>query len=250
MTFSWWTFALQAANFLVLVWLLRRFLFKPVAAMVARRKEEIARGLAEASTEKQNAVKLQHELEAQRTGIEAERRKASDEQHAQLALERKKMLEDARAEADEIRRQATQRISEERAAAATELFSHAIELAAAIAERLLRELQLPSIEAPFLNRVLDHLDRLSPTERASLISHLGTNVLTVTTAHPLDAREEAEWRTQLSQRIGDAAAIKFRTDAALIAGAEITFPHAILRFNWRDSLAAAAQEIHRNEHSG
>ena len=31
MNFSWWTFALQAVNFLILVWLLRRFLFKPVS---------------------------------------------------------------------------------------------------------------------------------------------------------------------------------------------------------------------------
>ena len=55
MSFSWWTFGLQAVNFLVLVWLLRRFLFKPVTAMVARRKEEIARGMAEVAAEKQTA---------------------------------------------------------------------------------------------------------------------------------------------------------------------------------------------------
>jgi len=75
MNFSWWSFALQAANFLILVWLLRRFLFKPVSAIVARRKEEIARGMAEASAEKQKALDLQRELEAQRAGIEAERRR-------------------------------------------------------------------------------------------------------------------------------------------------------------------------------
>jgi len=69
MNFSWWTFALQAANFLILVWLLRRFLFKPVGAIVARRKEEIARAMAEASAEKQNALNLQHDRQAQRAGI-------------------------------------------------------------------------------------------------------------------------------------------------------------------------------------
>ena len=42
----------------------------------------------------------------------------------------------------------------------------------------------------------------------------------------------------------------FRTDPALIAGAEITFPSAILRFNWRDALTTAAREINRNEHAG
>ena len=147
MNFSWWTFALQAANFLILVWLLRRFLFKPVSAIVARRKEEIARGMAEASAEKQNALNLQRDLQAQRAGIEAERQNAIEEQRAQLAAERKKMIDEARAEAEKIRNQATTQLSEERAAAAQELFSGTIELAVNLAERLLRELALPSTRA-------------------------------------------------------------------------------------------------------
>ena len=250
MNFSWWTFGLQAANFLILVWLLRRFLFKPVSAIVARRKEEIAHGMAEASAEKQNALNLQRDLQAQRAGIESERQKAIEEQRAQLAAERKKMIDEARAEAEKIRNQATTLLSEERAVAAQELFSRTIELAVNLAERLLRELDLPSTEHAFLTRVLDYLDRLSAPERTALVSHLGANSLVVTTAHPLDAREEAQWREQLGKRIGAAVGIKFNTDPALIAGAEITFPNAMLRFNWRDALTTAAREINRNEHTG
>ena len=146
MNFSWWTFALQAVNFLILIWLLRRFLFKPVTAIVARRKEEIARGMTEASAEKQKALDLQRDLQAQRAGIEAERQKAIEEQRAQLAAERKRMIDEARAEAEKIRTQAAAQLSEERAAAAQELFSQTIELAVNLAERLLRELASPSIE--------------------------------------------------------------------------------------------------------
>ena len=163
MNFSWWTFALQAANFLILVWLLRRFLFKPVSAIVARRKEEIARGMAEASAEKQKALNLQRDLQAQRAGIEAERQKAIEEQGAQLAAERKKMIDEARAEAEKIRNHAATQLSEERAAATQELFSRTIELAVNLAERLLRGLAFPSIEHAFLTRVLDYLDRLLGT---------------------------------------------------------------------------------------
>ncbi|MGA7871695.1 MAG: F0F1 ATP synthase subunit delta [Candidatus Binatus sp.] len=250
MNFSWWTFALQAVNFLILVWLLRRFLFKPVSAIVARRKEEIARGMTEVSAEKQKALALQRDLQAQRAGIEAERQKALEEQRAQLAAERKKMLDEARAEVEKIRNQATAQLTEERAAAAQELFSRTIELALNLAQRLLGELPLPSIERAFLTRVLGYLDRLPATERAALVPHPGETSIVVTTAHPLDAREEAEWREQLANRIGAAAGIRFNADPALIAGAQITFPNAILRFNWRDALTLAASEINRNEHAG
>jgi F-type H+-transporting ATPase subunit b len=250
MSFSWWTFALQAANFLILVWLLRRFLFKPVTAIVARRKEELARGTAEASEEKQKALNVQRELQTQRAGIEAERQRAMEELRAQLAAERKKMVDEARAEAEKIRAQAIAQLSEEHDAAAQELFSQTADLAVNIAQRLLGEVALPSIEHAFLSRVLDQLDRLADAERTTLITNLGTNALIVTTAHPLDASEEAQWREQLGKRLGVAADIKFNSDPALIAGAEITFPTAILRFNWRDALTAAASEINRNDHPG
>ena len=250
MNFSWWTFALQAVNFLILVWLLRRFLFKPISAIVARRKEEIARAMTEASAEKQNALNLQRDLQAQRAGIEAELQKAIEEQRAQLTAERVKMVEQARAEVDEIRNRAATQLSEERAAAAQELFARTIELAVNLAERLVRELALPSIEHAFLTRVLGYLDHLTSQEQSALVARLGANPLVVTTAHPLDAREEAEWREQLGKRLGVAVAMKFNSDPALIAGAEITFPNAILRFNWRDTLTTAAKEINRDEHAG
>ncbi len=118
------------------------------------------------------------------------------------------MIDEARAEAENIRKQAATQLSEERAAAAEELFSRTIELAVHLAELLLRELAIPSIEHAFLNRVLDYLDRLSAQERAALISHLGETALVVTTAHPLDAREEAQWREQLGKRIGAAGGHK------------------------------------------
>lgn len=250
MKFSWWTFALQAVNFVILVWLLRRFLFKPVSAIVARRKEELARGMAEVTAEKQTALNLQHDLQAERAGIEVERQKAFDEQRAQLAAEGKRIIDQARAEADKIHNQVTMQLSEERTAAGQELFSRTIELALKLAERLLRELALSSTEHAFLLRVLDYLDRLPAADRAALISHLGANSLVVKTAHQLDASEEAQWHEQLTKRIGAIAGIEFKSDPALIAGAEILFPSAILRFNWRDSLATAASEINRNDHAG
>jgi F-type H+-transporting ATPase subunit b len=250
MNFSWWTFALQAANFLILIWLLQHFLFKPVSAIVARRKEEIARGLSEAAAEKQSAIQSKQELETQKAALEGEREKVISEHHAQFAVERKKILEEARAEANEILEQARKRMAEERGAAVEELFSRAIGVASSLAERLLRELALPSIEHPFLERVTEYLDRLPEQERASLVSQLGSNALIVTTARQLNPMEEAEWCEQLKKRIGASATITFRADCSLIAGTEISFPHAILRFSWRESLAAAAKEIRGNEHSG
>jgi F-type H+-transporting ATPase subunit b len=247
MNFSWWTFSLQAANFLILVWLLQRFLFKPVKAIVAQRKEEISRALTEASVEKESAERLKHEIEARRSQIGTERQKMLDEGRAQLSAERQKILEEAHGEAEKVRDQALKRLDEERTAAANELFERTIALATNLAERLLRELAVPSIERPFLGRVMDYLDQLSAEERAKLFPRAGAGTLLVTTAHPLGDQEQAQWREQLAKRLATDFSIKFSADPALIAGTVITFPQAILRFNWRDSLAVAVKEFHTDE---
>jgi len=248
MNFSWWTFALQAANFLILVWLLQRFLFKPVKAIVARRKEEIARALSEASAEKESAERLKQEIEAERTQIGAERQKMIDEARVQLSAERQKIIEDARDEGEKIRKQTSKRLDEERAVAASELFERTVALATNLAERLLRELAGSSMEQPFLGSVIAYLDQLPAQERTKLLPPSGDGTLLVTTAHPLGVPEQSQWREQLAKRLRADLGIKFSADPGLIAGTVITFPHAILRFNWRDSLTAALKELHGNEH--
>jgi F-type H+-transporting ATPase subunit b len=248
MNFSWWTFALQAANFLILVWLLQRFLFKPVEAIVARRKEEISRALSEASAQKESVERLRQEIEASRSQIVVERQKMIDTERGLLSAERHKIIEEARSEAEKVRDQALKRLDEERAGASDKLFQQAIELATNVAERLLREVALTSIEQPFLLRVIDYLDRMPPEERARLLPRNGESTLLVTTAHPLGNQEQSDWQDHLAKKLGVPFNINFENDLDLIAGAVVTFPHAILRFNWRDSLTLVMKELQRNEH--
>ncbi len=249
MNFSWWTFALQAANFLILIWLLQRFLYKPVKTIVARRKEEISDALTEASAEKKAAEQLKQEVEAIRSAINLERQKMIDEAHALLSVEREKIIEEARGEAEKVRGQSLRRLEEERIAASQELYERTVELASNLAERLLSEIAEGSIEQPFLRRVINYLDQMPAEERAKLLPRNGASNMSVTTAHPLDAREQSDWQEQLAKRLGTGLAITFNTDPTLIAGTVLTFPHAILNFNWRDSLALALKELHGNESS-
>jgi len=247
MTFDWWTFALQAVNFVILVWLLKRFLFKPVAAIVARRKEEISHALAAAQAAEQNAEQARRELEARRAQIEAARRAMVEEERARLAEEGKKMLEAARAEGEQLKQTMLKRLEEERAAITNEVFEQAAELAVVLATRLLQEVAASSLEQVFLQRVLEHLDRLSEAERAALYSAGNTQPLLIATAHTLSADEQQQWRSSLAKRLGNSPSFAFTTEPDLIAGAELRFPNATLRFNWRDSIAVARREMVSHE---
>ncbi len=251
MSFSWTTFALQAVNFLVLVWLLKRFLFKPVGAIVAERKMEIARVQAEAETARQSAEEARKEFESRQAQIAAERQGIIDHARTQLANERGRMLEAARADIEKLKAAASKRVEEERGTASRELFERSIQIAVGLAQRLLQQFSAPGLEELFLERALDHLDHLSAADRAALISEFGRDgaQLIVTTAYPLSPAGESKWRATLSERLGEHSQIMFVTDKDLIAGAELKFPHAILHFSWRDALADAQRELIRNEHA-
>ena len=66
MRIDWWTLALQAANFLVLVWLLQHFLYRPVLGIIAERQQRTDGVIAEANAAKAAAEGLRAELEQQR----------------------------------------------------------------------------------------------------------------------------------------------------------------------------------------
>ena len=252
MSFSWTTFGLQAVNFLVLVWLLKRFLLKPVGAIVARRRQEISSAQAAADAARQSAEKARKDFESRQSQIEAQRQIVLDQGRAQLADERSKMIEEARAEIAKLKSATLKHVDEERDSAAHEVFDSAVKIAMRLAQRLLQQFAAPRLEELFLYRVLDHLDHLAPAERAALLGQFGHDggQLIVATAYPLGPESESKWRVALSERLGGRSQIAFTTDTGLIAGAELKFPHAILRFSWRDAIADVQRELNQHEHAG
>ena len=76
MLIDWFTVAAQAVNFLILVWLLKRFLYKPVLAAIDEREKRIATQLQDAEKKKAEALKEQtdflhknEEFEQQRAAL-------------------------------------------------------------------------------------------------------------------------------------------------------------------------------------
>jgi len=63
MLIDWFTIGAQALNFLILVWLLKRFLYKPILHAVDAREKRIAGELADADAKKAEAQKERDEFQ-------------------------------------------------------------------------------------------------------------------------------------------------------------------------------------------
>lgn len=88
MAIDWITIAAQIINFLILVWLLRRFLYGPVIRAIAEREKTIR-------TRLENAERVKQEADAEAVKLRKTRGEIEDRRHELLA--------DARSEAEEVR---------------------------------------------------------------------------------------------------------------------------------------------------
>ncbi len=98
MQIDWLTVAAQIANFLVLIWLLQRFLYRPITDAMAQREARIEDRLSDAKTRRREA-------EEEAEGLHKERE--------ELENSRQEMLQEARAEADELKQRLEQDIRDE-----------------------------------------------------------------------------------------------------------------------------------------
>jgi F-type H+-transporting ATPase subunit b len=127
----------QAVNFLVVLFILQRFAYKPLLAMMDKRKSEIANALANADKVKQEAAAKQAEYEKQ---LETQRREGQESiarATAQSEKVRAEIIGKANGEAEEIRTKARAEADYERKQAAAQLQREAADLSLAITQKVL-----------------------------------------------------------------------------------------------------------------
>jgi len=243
MSVSWWTIALQAINFLVLVWLLHRFLYRPALAVMARRKELVEEAFEKADHAKQASEAEQERFKAKEAELDESRQALLTRTHAEIAADREKVMAEAHKQADTLLDETRRQLAEERKAALSEVKSEVVDLARAMATRLLTQLSdgagaKSALADAALTGVSSHLDGLPEDERHTLADDLehASEALRVVTASELDAPARERWQAALNERLGRTVTIQFQTDPALIGGAELRFPHAVISLAWSEQL--------------
>lgn len=250
MRLDWSTLALQLINFAILVWLLQRFLYRPVLRVIDARRQASDTRYAEAQRVADTARRQLAEVETQRAGVAADRAAAltvAREEARQLADTRRAEAErDAKALLDETR----QTLARERESLLAEASRTALDLAAEMARRVLAEIPESLRLEGWLERIDGHLKSLPPAERAELSGELAAGAsLRVVSAWAVPIEAEERWRRRLRETLGTDAAVAFETNAALIGGAELRFPHATLGFSVEGAISALQEEGGRHDES-
>lgn len=250
MQISWWTLAIQGVNFLVLVWLLQRFLYRPVQEVIEKRRQA-ERSAAEATaraTREAEAAKAKYE--AALAGIETERKAALERAQKAIDGERDKILTDARAKADEQSAKSKQQLVANKAAALDALRSEIADLGLALARSTLNDIAGSIPSEAILSRLETELQRLAPAERQRLDDEITADgaSLVITTGQPLGKDDRLAWQKRLEKALDHSLHVEFEHDPELIAGAVLKLPHTAIRATWADQLALAREELLKDRH--
>jgi F-type H+-transporting ATPase subunit b len=246
MHIDWWTLALQTINVLILIWILGRFFFRPVADLVAKRQEEAAKLIADAEAARKEAedlraeaAKLQANIDAQRDRLTADARKAAE-------TEKKSLLAQLSSELEQHRKDAAIAIEKERAAMQHAVLDRASEISVQIAGRLLERLPAGTAFSAFLDGVIGELIRLPTDARNSLAASDPDHPLEVAAAATLDDKQAGRLREAINAALGGSELpMRLVCDPGLIAGFEIRGRNIIVRNNWQADLATIQNELNR-----
>lgn len=243
MQIDWWTFALQAINFLVLIWLLHRFLFGPVKNIVEKRRVVAEQAFADADKMKNQAALSQAHFEAAEAGLVEERQAMLHQAHEVSAREREQLLDAAKAEADQLLAAARETVQAERRVALEELHQEVVALAKQLAAGILKDSGSTVPNPIILERFEQQITAMRSEDREHLRRDLGTakSSLRVITSQPLSDDERKQWSDHLNRSLGISTAFEFFVDGDLIGGAELHFPHSVLTFTWANQLDKASE---------
>ena len=223
MELDWTTFALEIINFMALIWILKRFLYRPVLATLAERRAGIAGSLNEARATEARALALQSQFESRLADWEREKAAARSQFDAQMAAEHARQMEELNRDLAAERQRSAARDAHRQETLERELATQSGTLARQFTSALRTRLAGPAIEARLVEIFVEELSAL-PKEcleplRTGQNGH-GQGVLS--SAYPLSEEQRRQISDAVDSRLGKLVHLDFVEDSELLAGVRLS----------------------------
>jgi F-type H+-transporting ATPase subunit b len=242
---SWPTFFLEIINFLVLVWILKRFLYKPILQAIAQRKALIEANLTDAKARQAEAEALKQQFQKRLTEWENEKARLRAGVVEEIAARRAQLLsaldDSLKQERDKARVLEERRLNELRGNAEATGMAAGVQFTA----RLLDRAAGAELEAQLIILALEDLQSLPAEQIENLRSacrHAGLKIK-VSSAFAISAAQRDAIERELKKLTQDNAVMQFAEEGGLRAGLRISIGPWVLRANLADELEFFARGI-------
>jgi F-type H+-transporting ATPase subunit b len=224
MLIDWFTVGAQALNFIILVWLLKRFLYKPILNAVDAREKRIAAELADADEKKTEAQRERDEFQRKSKEFDQQRAalltKATDE----AKVERQRLLDDARKAADALSAKRQEVLRSDAHNLNREIRRRTQQEVFAIARKALTDLAATSLEERMCEVFTRRLRTIDGKAKESLGEALKTasEPALLRSAFDLPAAQRAAIQKALNETFSADVHVRFETAPDLVSGIELS----------------------------
>lgn len=216
------TIIAQIINFLILIYLLKRFLFNRIIQIMDEREKQITDQMQDAKTAKETAQKELDEQQRIREELQGKWNEMLAQAKKDAQKKREELVKDARSKIDEEQKNWREAISKQRTAFLRDLRYLSCEQVCQMSRKVLSDLAGEKLENQLIENFLIQLGKLSKEEKDDFIRFIDKDErkIWVDSSFKLNREKESEIRKILEEIIGDKVEINFKVSPKLICGIE------------------------------
>ncbi len=240
MKIDWFTFAAQIINFLILVALLKRFLYGPILKAIADREEEIASRFELAEREQSAAQATRHDLQKQLDDLATTKQQLLAEAAEEVERWKQERLGEAHADVGQARSDWFAAVNRERdqlrSSLLTQYRKHALQMVRGILECLADADSQTLLVDSFIRQLADRLASTQSSGATLIADARAGESVTVRSAFELSDGQQSNVADALVKAGVDRDSIHFRLDDSLICGIDVRTQDQAISWNASDSL--------------
>lgn len=245
MLIDWFTVAAQVVNFLILVWLMKHYLYKPILDAIDARERLVAAELADAAAKKAEAQKDRDYFQHKNQEFDQQRAALLSKAAEEAKTERLRLLEEARQAADALSARRQESLRSEFQSLRQTISCRARDEVFAIARKTLEDLATVSLEERIGEVFTRRLHSLSGKEKDCVAEALRTSSdpAVVRSTFDIPAEQRAAIQNALNETFSANVRVRFATAPDLIAGIELTVNGQKMAWSISDYLAGMEKGV-------
>lgn len=240
MLIDWFTVGAQLLNFLILVWLLKRFLYRPILDAIDAREKRVADELADAAAKQAEATKERDTFRHKSDVFDQQRVTLLSKAQTDAQAERQRLLEEARDAADSLSAQRLESLRNDARQLDQAILRRTQQEVFAITRKALGDLADTALEERLAEVFTRRLRGLDGEARARLGEALksAAEPAVLRSAFDLPQAQRATIQQAINETFAADVRLRFETAPELIGGVELSGNGRKLAWSIADYLAA------------
>lgn len=245
MAIDWFTVVAQTINFLILMWLMKSFLYQPIIHAIDEREKLIAKELADADAKRSESRKEFEEFKHKNAEFAEQRTALLKKATEEAKTEHQRLLEEARKAAATLNSKRQETLRTEEKSLHQSIRHRTIQEVFAIARKTLMDLANTTLEERLSEVFMRRLREMDEKTKAEISEALmgNRNTVMVRSAFDLPDEQRAIIHNALNVLFSADIHLCFETAPEMISGIELTANGQRVAWSIADYLAALENGI-------